>query len=242
MFPIGKKMVHLANVIKPIAGALMRMPLPDSEVMNSVEKLYQDLDSVRNLLVDSKKSSVRLVVNPEKMVIKEAQRSLTYLNLYGYHTDLVVCNRLIPAQVGGAYFEGWKEAQKKYLQMIKNDFSPLPIFTVPLLDQEIVGIPMLKRMAGEIYGDKDPTGVFYEGQIQDVRKQNKHYVLTLSLPFTSKDKISLTQDGDELTLDVGAYRRNVILPHILIGKTAGEAKFEDDKLKIIFDEEEKSGK
>ena len=239
MFPLGKKMVNLANVIKPLAGGLMRMPIPDSAVMNSVEKLYQDLDSVRTLLVDAKKSSVRLVVNPEKMVIKEAQRSLTYLNLYGYHTDLVVCNRLIPSQVGGAYFQGWKEAQKKYLQMIKDDFSPLPIFTVPLLDQEIVGIPMLKRMAGEIYGEQDPTGVFYQGQIQEVRKQGKHYVLTLSLPFTSKDKISLMQDGDELTLEVGAFRRNVILPHILIGKTAGEAKFEDDKLKIIFEEEEK---
>lgn len=101
----------------------MHMPLPGGEVMNSVEKLYQDLDRVRTLLTDTKKASVRLVVNPEKMVIKEAQRSLTYLNLYGYHTDLVICNRLIPEKVGGAYFQGWKESQKKYLQLIKDDFS-----------------------------------------------------------------------------------------------------------------------
>lgn len=231
MFPIGKRMVR---VVKPIAGALMHMPLPGGEVMNSVEKLYQDLDRVRTLLTDTKKASVRLVVNPEKMVIKEAQRSLTYLNLYGYHTDLVICNRLIPEKVGGAYFQGWKESQKKYLQLIKDDFSPLPILTIPLLDQEIVGIPMLKRMAEVLYNDQDPTRVFFTGQVQDVRKDNKHYVLTLTLPFTSKEKISLIQNGDELTIQVADFRRNVILPHILAGKSAGEAKFEGDKLKITF--------
>ena len=140
------------------------------------------------------------MLNPEKMVIKEAQRTLTYLNLYGYFTDLVICNRLIPEKVEDAYFQVWKNSQKKYLQAITEGFAPLPIATVPLMKQEVVGIPMLKNMAQSIYGEKDPTGFFFTGKVQQVRKKNNHYVLILSLPFSSEEKIDLIQNGSELTI------------------------------------------
>jgi arsenite/tail-anchored protein-transporting ATPase len=238
MFPLGKKMVTIA---KPFAGAL-HVPLPGNEVMESVQLLYEELDHVRKLLTDVDTTSVRLVVNPEKMVIKEAERSLTYLNLYGYHTDLVVCNRLIPGQAGGEYFRGWKDSQKKYLKMIKDDFSPLPVFTVPLFDQEVVGAAMLKRMGAELYNGQDPAQVFYKGKIQEVTKEGTRYVLNLSLPFTSREKIELAQNGDELTIEIGGFRRNVILPRVLVGKTAGQARFEGEKLRITFEDDKRNGK
>jgi arsenite-transporting ATPase len=239
MFPIGKKVV---SMVQPLASTLMRLPLPSSEVMDSVQQLYEELEQVRTLLTDREKSSVRLVVNPEKMVIQETQRTFTYLNLYGYHTDLVICNRMIPEKVGGAYFQGWKDSQKKYLQVIKETFSPLPIFNVPLMDQEIVGIPMLRRMSAALYGDKDPTDVFFKGLVQEVRKVSGHYVLTLALPFVSKEKLSMMQNGDELTIQVADFRRKVLLPHILKGKNIEEAKLEADKLKITFEPEKEDKK
>jgi arsenite-transporting ATPase len=231
MFPIERR---IASVVRPLARALTNIPLPDNEVFDSIEELYRELDKIRALLGDAEKASVRLVVNPEKMVIKEAQRTFTYLNLYGYATDLIICNRLIPEGIEENYFQAWKESQKKYLQVIEESFAPLPISQVPLLEQEIVGIPMLKTMAEALYGDNYPTTVFFRGQVQTIHKEDKHYVLTLALPFTSKEEISLTQTGDELTIQVADFRRNVILPHALIGLPVTEAKLEEDKLRIKF--------
>jgi arsenite-transporting ATPase len=239
MFPIGKKVVGL---VQPIAGTLMHLPIPTTEVMDSVQQLYMGLEEVRTLLTDREKSSVRLVVNAEKMVIQETQRTFTYLNLYGYHTDLVICNRLIPEKVGDAYFRGWKDSQKKYLQVIKETFSPLPILNVPLMDEEIVGVRMLRKMAVALYGEEDPTEVFFKGMVQDVRKENGHYVLLLALPFVTKEKLSMMQNGDELTIQVADFRRKVLLPRALQGKNIEEAKLEDDKLKITFELEKEERK
>ena len=233
MFPIGRKVAIMAH---PLARVLMNMPLSDSEVFDSVEELYLELDRIHVLLTDAEKTSVRLVVNPEKMVIKEAQRTFTYLNLYGYFTDLVICNRLIPDRVEEQYFQAWKDSQKKYHQLIEEGFAPLPISDVPLMEQEIVGIPMLRAMAEALYSENDPTEIFYRGRVQDVHKENKHYVLTLPLPFTGKERISLMQSGDELTIQVANFRRNVILPHPLIGLVVTEARLKDGKLKIKFRE------
>jgi len=239
MFPIGKKVAIMAH---PLAKVLMNMPLPDSEVFDSVEELYSELESIHALFTDAKKTSVRLVVNPEKMVIKEAQRTFTYLNLYGYFTDLVICNRLIPEEIKEPYFQAWKDSQKKYHQLIEEGFSPLPISDVPLMEQEIVGIPMLETMAEALYGEKDPTAVLFTEKAQDIYKENRHYVLALSLPFAAREKVSLTQIGDELAIQVANFRRNVILPHSLIGLEVSEAKLEEGKLKIKFREESQTGR
>ncbi len=150
MFPIGRK---VTGVVYPLARTLMDMPLPDSEVFASIEKLYSELDKIRALLTDAEKTSVRLVVDPEKMVIKEAQRTFTYLNLYGYVTDLIICNRLIPEVVKDHYIQAWKDSQRKHRQLISECFAPLPISDVPLMEQEVVGIPMLQAMAEALYGE-----------------------------------------------------------------------------------------
>ena len=231
MFPIGRRVV---GVVHPLARALINMPLPDDEVFNSIEELYSELDKMRSLLTNAEKTSVRLVVNPEKMVIKEAQRTFTYLNLYGYFTDLIICNRLIPEGVGGHYFQAWEDSQRKYHQLIEECFTPLPISDIPLMKQEVVGIPKLRIMAEALYNRDDPTTVFFRGQVQGIHKENKHYVLTLTLPFSSKEKISLLQSGDELTMQVANFRRNVILPRALRGLVVGEAKLDEGKLKIRF--------
>jgi len=231
MFPIGRK---VAGVVYPLARALVDMPLPDSEVFASIEELYSELDKIRVLLTDAEKTSVRLVVNPEKMVIKEAQRTFTYLNLYGYATDLIVCNRLFPEEVKDHYLQAWKDNQRKHHRLISECFAPLPISDVPLMEQEVVGIPMLKAMAEAVYGGDDPTTIFFQGQVQDIQKEDKHYILTLALPFSNKEKISLMQSGDELAIQVANFRRNVILPRALRGLAVSEAKLEEGKLKIKF--------
>ncbi|GAJ23707.1 unnamed protein product, partial [marine sediment metagenome] len=128
----------------------------------------------------------------------------------------------------------WKDSQRKHHRLISQCFAPLPISDVPLMEQEVVGIPMLKAMAEAVYGGDDPTTIFFQGQVQDIQKEDKHYILTLALPFSSKEKISLMQSGDELAIQVANFRRNVILPRALRGLAVSEAKLEEGKLKIKF--------
>lgn len=239
MFPIGRR---VAGMMYPLAKTLVNMPMPDNEVFESIAHLYSELEKIHALLTNAEKTSVRLVVNPEKMVIKETQRIFTYMNLYNFPTDLIVCNRIIPQKVEDDYFQRWKEAQRKYHRLIEEGFSPLPIFDVPLMEQEIVGLSMLRKMAKAIYGSKDPTGIFFRGQAQEIKKEDGHYLLTLPLPFTTKEKISLLQNGDELTIQVANFRRNIILPHTLLGLPVLEAKMGDSKLRILFQAKERKEK
>ncbi len=231
MFPIGRK---AASLVHPLVSSLTHIPMPDDEVFASIENLFSELDQIRGLLTNQDVTSVRLVVNPEKMVIKEAQRTFTYLNLYGYFTDLIICNRLIPDEVKDRYFSFWKKSQSQYYKVIEEGFAPLPISGAPLMEREVVGIPMLEVMADALYGEDDPTKFFFRGQVQDFRKEDKHHTLTLNLPFIEKGDISLTRSGDELLVQVGSFKRNIILPRALAGLAATEAKFEEGKLKIQF--------
>ncbi len=238
IFPIERKAMQLS---RPLLRAFIDMPLPDDEVFDVIAELIMQLDRMHTLLSDAEKSSVRLVLNPEKMVIKEAQRAFTYLNLYGYPTDAIISNRLIPGQVEDSYFASWRDIQEKYGRMIEEAFSPLPILTVPLFDREVVGLTMLRRMAESIYGQDDPTKVYFVGQPQTVEKRERTYLLSLAMPFVEKGNIELTHSGDELIIHIGHYKRNLILPRVLAGLEVQEAKLKEGLLTVTFAEDNREG-
>lgn len=231
IFPIQRA---TARIVRPVITRITDLPMPSDEVFAAVKDLLAGLEDMRDILTDAEISSVRLVVNPERMVIKEAQRTYTYLNLYGYASDAVICNRLLPENLSDSYFEAWKETQERYYAMVEEGFSPLPIIKGPLMEQEVVGLKMLERFARALYGRSDPTGILYKGQARQIRQEDGAYLLTLDLPFTSKEQISLSQVGDELIVHVGAYRRNLILPRALIGLESERAKLEGNTLTIRF--------
>jgi arsenite-transporting ATPase len=231
VFPIERQAMKLAG---PLIKSITDLPIPDDKVFDAVKDLILQLDRMHQLLADPQLSSVRLVLNPEKMVIKEAQRTYTYLNLYGYSTDVIVSNRIIPASVGDQYFSAWKGAQARYGNLVEEAFSPLPIFKVPLMDQEVVGAEMLRKMADAIYGDADPAQVFFTEQPQSIEKSNGGYLLKLHLPFVSKEDVTMARSGDELAISIGNFRRNVILPRALAMLEVKKAKFVGDSLVLSF--------
>ena len=231
IFPIQRR---VAKTIRPLVRTLIAVPLPDEPVFDSLQQLFVKLDRMHRLLADNERSSVRLVLNPEKMVIKEAQRTFTYLNLFGYPVDAIVCNRIIPRQVHDEYFESWKAAQGKYYQMAEEGFSPLPILTVPLFEQEVVGEHMLELMGREIFGDENPRKFFYRGQIHTVKKEDGSFTLTIAIPFVEKQDVTLSQHRDELIVQVGNQSRNIVLPRALVGLSPREAKLADGKLTVKF--------
>ena len=231
MLPVERRLARIAG---PIVRGITGMPVPKKEVFDAAEDLLTRLAELHDLLSNPEVSTVRLVVNPEKMVIKEAQRSFTYLNLYGYVTDAVICNRLLPKTVADSYFVRWQAAQRKYRRQIEESFSPLPVLAAPLLEHEVAGIDGLRELAGRLFGDDDPTRIYYPSVAQEVRSEGGEYVLSLGMPFVEKSDISMSQRGDELSIGVGTYRRQVLLPRALASRRAVSARMENERLIISF--------
>lgn len=232
LLPIERK---ATKMIRPLVTPLLHMPLPGNDVFDATEKLFGRLDKMHAMLTDPEVSSIRLVLNPEKMVIKETQRTFTYLNLYNYAVDAIICNRILPAEVSSDYFKAWRESQDRYFELVEDSFSPVPILRVPFFDREVVGKEMLRKMGQALFDDIDPSSVLYKGRAQRIEKSNEHFLLTLPLPFATKGDVSLVRTGDELVVQVGRQRRNIILPRALAGMEVAEARMEEDTLRISFD-------
>jgi arsenite-transporting ATPase len=219
----------------PVLRRIVGVPLPSDDVYESAELLLERLRYVHDLLADPDRSSVRLVLNLERVSIQEAQRSFTYFHMYGFPTDLIVANRVLPA-ASGAYFDAWREAQSRYLPMVEQQFAPVPVRTVPYFDKEMVGVDRLAELGQALFGDSDPHHFLYRGRPYSVSRDEAGYTLSLELPFASKDEISLSRNGDELVLQVGSWRRNLVLPRLLLDAPTQGAKMEDRVLKVRFAE------
>ena len=231
VYPIQRKIAQLAG---PIVGRLTGMPTPANAVFTAGEELFARLEHMHDLLADPDLTSVRIVLNLERMVIKEAQRSFTYFHLYGYHTDLVVCNRVLPHDAG-VYFGAWREAQSRYRPMVEESFAPVPVREAPFFNEEVVGERMLRQLGAAVFGSADPTDFFYRGRPYTVRREGDRYVMELELPFTSADDVHLSRFGDELVVAVGSWRRNLTLPRILVDAPTIGGGFRDHTLRIEFE-------
>lgn len=231
IFPVKRKALKVAG---PIAENLLKIPMPSGQVLDEIDNMYFQLDEMKKIFSDRNTTSIRIVVNPEKMVIKEAQRSFTYLNVYDFNVDAVVVNRVIPDNVTDNYFKVWKDIQKKYKADIIESFAPIPIYYAPLFENEVVGIQMLNRMAKEIFKDENPVEIKYNGRTQEVHRDGEDYILRINMPFLDKNDLSLNQKGDELIIKAGNIKRNITLPRTLLNLSIKKAKFEEEALKIWF--------
>ncbi len=231
IFPVERK---ATSILRPVIRSFSRIPMPTDDVFQAGQRLFEGLERMRSILSDPEHTSVRLVMNPEKMVIKETRRTYTYLNLYGYFTDLVIANRILPSSVQDVYFQTWRASQQKNLKLIDESFGELPLLKAPLMDQEVVGLQMLDRFADELFGTKDPVEFQRSGQMEEVRETADGFEMRLSLPFTEKRDVNLSRYGDEVVIDIGQHRRNVILPNTLARCEISQAKMEDGVLRLLF--------
>ncbi|EKU99024.1 arsenite-activated ATPase ArsA [Leptolyngbya sp. PCC 7375] len=224
----------LSPVFEPIFKRMTGFSLPDREVMDAPYEFYEQIEALERVLTDSTQTTVRLVTNPKKMVISESLRAHAYLSLYNVATDLVIANRIIPEQVSDPFFARWKEMQQQYRQEIQEDFQPLPIKEVPLYNEELCGLAALERLKDTLYGDEDPTQVYYRETTLRVVQQSEGYCLDVYLPNIPKEQIHLHKTGDELNIRIGNHRRNLVLPQALAALQPAGAKLEDDHLMIRF--------
>ena len=232
VFPLERQILATA---RPIARSLLDIPIPTHEVFADIKRLSQNLIAMNAILRDRSRATVRLVMNPEKMVIGEAMRTFTYLNLYGYLTDAVIVNRVFPADVG-EYFAGWRRLQEQHLELVSSAFAPVPVLCAPYFDQEVAGPEMLDRLAAAVFepGDHDPAAVLHEAVTQELEVCDGEACLRLSLPLAHKGDISLKKAGLELIVGAGGQRRTIALPPALEGFEPAGATFEDGALEISF--------
>ncbi|TMD11608.1 MAG: ArsA family ATPase [Chloroflexi bacterium] len=231
IYPWSRRAMRVA---RPVLQPMMGMPLPSDEVYASLKDLLLDLDGMRRVLTDPEITTVRIVLNLEKMVVKEAKRAYTYLSLFGYVTDAVIVNRLLPGDLHDELFQKWQRIHKRYQVEVEESFAGIPIFNVPLFDREVVGEEMLGRMAEAIYGEDDPSRRFATSNPQRIDKDGADYVLALKVPFVDKAAVDLSRHNGDLYVTVGNYRREITLPRVLERRETVGASIQNGELRVRF--------
>lgn len=232
VFPVERKMVAAA---RPIAKTFLDVELPGPDVFAEVNHLVRNLVTMNAILRDRERASIRLVMNADRMVVNEAQRTFTYLNLYGYLTDAVVVNRLFPDEVGEGYFGEWRRRQGERLEEIKGGFKPVPVLRARYFEEEVVGAPMLDRLGAEVFGELDPAALLHTELAQEVEQDGDGVTtMRIRVPFAERSEISLKKVGSELVVAAGREKRTIILPPALARRSPSGAKLEDGSLEVSF--------
>jgi arsenite-transporting ATPase len=231
VFPWEKRILTAARPFRTV----LDLPLPGNDVLAEVQGLVRNLVEMSEILRNREAASIRLVMNPERMVIKEAQRTFTYLNLYGYLTDAVVVNRVFPDELDGGYFAAWRGVQQQQVALVEEAFAPVPVLRAPFFEQEVIGPAMLARLGSEVFDGHEPQGVLYRDLSQELVMLDDSAELRLKIPFVEKAEIKLKKVGLELIVRVGGQKRNILLPTALASFRPREARFEEGALVVRFE-------
>jgi arsenite-transporting ATPase len=220
---------------RPLARNVLDMPLPSEGVLEEVERLVRNLVAMNEILRDPALTSVRLVMNPDRMVVREAMRTFTYLNLYGYLTDAVVVNRIFPEEAGEGYFEEWRRVQGEQMELVRSAFSPVPILTAPYLPREVMGPEMLDALGEAVFGDLDAHAVLHTELSQELSSVDGRTTLRLALPFVERGDVELKKIGLEVIVKVGGQKRTIILPSAMASHQTSGARLSRGALEVFFE-------
>ena len=225
---------RIFGVVRPVARRMVDVPLPEDEYFANIESLYERLKGVDRLLTDPETTSVRLVTNPEKMVLRETQRAFMFFSLHHTCIDAIIVNRAFPSGLDDDYFTAWGKNQEKYLRLAETYFYPIPLFKAPLYDREILGYEKLAEFGEKLYESKDPTQIFFKQRPYQFSRADGRSVVRLHLPFVDKKEIDLSKIGDELIIKIGNFKKNIVLPRAYAVLEPSKARLEEDHLVIEF--------
>ena len=234
IFPFQRGIIR---AVRPIANRVSPVELPTEGYFANIQQLFAKLDGVGELLEDPAVTSVRLVTNPERMVLRETQRAFVYFSLHGLTVDSVIVNRVLPQAVTDAWFEEWRASQARVLDEIEAYFAPVAVKRVPLFTHEVLGRERLEDLARALYtAGEDPARVERTEAPYTFGKQDGHYEVRLRLPFAAKGEVGLFKKGDELVVEIGTLRRHIGLPTSMAGLTPTRARLENRILTVEMKE------
>ena len=225
---------RMLEAARPLARAVLDVSLPPEAVMDDVHRLVRNLVALNEILRDHERVSVRLVMTPDRLVVDEARRTFTYLNLYGYLTDAVVVNRVLGEEAGD-YFAAWRDRQQEHLASVHDTFAPVPVLQAPMFGEEVVGEPMLDRLGDAVFGERDAAAVLHAELSQQLELSAERATLRLALPFAREGDVSLKRLGHELIVRVDGMKRTLMLPPALADYRPAGAELSDGALTVTFD-------
>jgi arsenite-transporting ATPase len=234
IFPFQR---NLLKAVRPIANRVAPFELPTDNYFINIRNLFEKLEGVDDLMEDPQVTSVRLVTNPEKMVLRETQRAFVYFSLHGLTVDAVIVNRLLPASVMDAWFSEWHKSQDKVLKEMDEYFAPVPVKRVPLFAHEVLGKERLEELGRLLYpAGEDPAAVTRTEKPYTFGKVNDVYEVRILLPFATKGEVGLFKKGDELVVEIGTLRRHIGLPRSMATLVPGRARLESQMLTVEMKE------
>jgi arsenite-transporting ATPase len=223
-----------SRILRPVLQAVTRFPFAETALREKVKALFERADALRQILSDRDVTSVRLVLNPDRMAVLETERAFTFFSLYGLSVDALFVNRLLPAAVVDPYLDTWKEQQDRYRRQIAANYRDMPLFDIPLFQQEITGLHHLRRVADAIYADMDPVPRLSDVRPVQFEYSDGKYTMSLRLVGVHGSQIDLEQRGDELSVHVGRYQRSIVLPQSVAGLQPTSASLDGGCLRVVF--------
>ena len=231
---------RLIAAARPFARSVLDVPLPGDDAFAEVQRLVRNLIAMNEILRDRERTSIRLVMTPDRMVVREAQRTFTYLNLYGYLTDAVIVNRIFPEELDGSYFGAWRERQAESLEQVRDGFAPVPLLRARYFPEEVLGAAMLDRLGDELFGERAPEELMHTELTQRIGSAGGRTTLSIRVPFADREDLELSKVGQELIVRAGTEKRAIILPTALARHRPAGARLEAGTLTITFDDERES--
>jgi arsenite-transporting ATPase len=221
------------KAVRPLANRMAPIELPPDSYFRNIEGLFEKIEGIDAVLEDATITSVRLVTNAEKMVLRETQRAFVYFSMHGLIVDTIIVNRLLPEEVLDSFFDGWRQSQQKTLDEIEQYFAPVPVRRIPMFRDEVLGYDRLRKLALALYGTgEDPAAINRVSPPFSFAREEDHYEVRLDLPFTEKVEIGLFKKDDELVVEVGTIRRHVGLPTTMAALVPRKARL-DGRMLVV---------
>lgn len=239
---IGRKLTGLAGMFGGVARIFQpvsKISMPPKGVLQSEVDLLDRLEYLSELIRNSNITSLRLVANPDTFSIENAKRALMSASLFGINVDLAVINKIMPRQSSDQYYANWAEFQQKKVEEAKANFYPIPLREVFLHNTELRGPEMLTKNGELLFGDEDPSNIFYQGKAFNFLTDENSLRVKVKVPFTERDDFDLERYGDQLTIKVRTPAGNIVniipLPSATLGMRLVKAKLHGDELNVIFE-------
>lgn len=248
MLTYSEKLNMLADTILPMVQSInsifgtsiakkTSVPKPRDIVFEEFKKLVQRLSTLYDIFHMRDTTSIRIVTTPEQIVLEEARRNYTWLQLYNFNVDALYMNRIYPKEVMEGYFEGWEDTQTNNIRLAQESFAKQKIFKLELQSEEIHGLDSLKKISNLLYKDVNPADIFCQSDSFEMEDINGTRILIINLPFAKSDTITVTKDKYDIIISLLNETRRFHLPDKLKTRKITEYSYKDGQLRISMDYE-----
>ena len=246
MLTYAEKLNVLVDTILPmvqninsIFGSLISkktsVPKPRDIVFEEIKNIAKKLEKLYDIFHKRDTTSIRIVTTPEQIVLEEARRNYTCLQLYDFNVDAIYINKLYPEKAMEGYFKDWEDIQKHNIQLAEESFSEQKLFKLEMQNNEINGKESLEKIAKILYQNINPIEIFCQTEAFKMDDINGTRILSIKLPFLKAENISVKKEKDDIIISLLNERRRFHLPDKLRTRKISSYSYENSELKIFMD-------